>query len=106
MRPMRYRPKTRNNYFALNALHNLTNKIKYNNGIVTTVLRFVQLIVVFECSVKKIKNMNSQQIIQLPYRLRAVFKLFTSRFNEIGNKIGSYEMPERIKGTFLERWGK
>lgn len=50
--------------------------------------------------------MNSQQIIQLPYRLRAAFKLFTSRFNEIGNKIRNYEMPERIKGTFLERWGK
>ncbi|XP_011256208.2 mitochondrial import inner membrane translocase subunit Tim29 [Camponotus floridanus] len=48
--------------------------------------------------------MNSQQIIQLPYRLKAVFKLFTSRFNEIGNKINNYEMPEKIKGTFLERW--
>lgn len=50
--------------------------------------------------------MNFQQIIQLPYRFKAVFKLFTSRFNEIGNKISNYEMPEKIKGTFLERWGK
>lgn len=50
--------------------------------------------------------MNSQQIIQLPHRLRTTFRLFTSRFNEIGNKIKNYEMPERVKGTFLERWGK
>lgn len=47
--------------------------------------------------------MISQQIVQLPHRLRAAF---TSRFNEIGNKIRNYEMPERVKGTFLERWGK
>jgi len=50
--------------------------------------------------------MNSQQIFQLPHRIRAVFKLFTSRFNEVGIKIRNYEIPERIKGTFLERWGK
>ncbi|KAL6439763.1 hypothetical protein ACFW04_004063 [Cataglyphis niger] len=50
--------------------------------------------------------MNSQQIIQLPHRLRTAFGLFTSRFNEIGNKIKNYEIPERVKGTFLERLAK
>ncbi|XP_011860964.1 PREDICTED: uncharacterized protein C19orf52 homolog [Vollenhovia emeryi] len=47
--------------------------------------------------------MGSQQMSQLPQRLRATFRLLTSRFNEIGVRIRSYEMPERIKGTFLER---
>lgn len=50
--------------------------------------------------------MNSQQVVQLSHRLRTAFRLLTSRFNEIGNKIGNYEMPERLKGSFLERWGK
>ncbi|KAL6257951.1 hypothetical protein P5V15_011549 [Pogonomyrmex californicus] len=50
--------------------------------------------------------MNTQQIFQLPHRLKAAFRLLTSRFNEVGTKIGSYEMPERIRGTFLERWAK
>lgn len=50
--------------------------------------------------------MSSQQIFQLPHRLRAAFRPLTSRFNEIGIKIKSYEMPKRIKGTFVERWGK
>lgn len=50
--------------------------------------------------------MNSQYTVRLPHRLRTAFRLFTSKFNEIGNKIKNYEMPERIKGTILERWGK
>lgn len=50
--------------------------------------------------------MSSSQIFQFPHRLKAAFRLFTSRFNEVGVKIRSYEMPERIKGTFLERWSK
>ncbi|KAL0117576.1 hypothetical protein PUN28_010408 [Cardiocondyla obscurior] len=51
--------------------------------------------------------MSSQQIFQLPHRLRVAFRVFISRFNEVGTKIRSYEkIPERIKGTFLERWAK
>ncbi|EZA57713.1 hypothetical protein X777_00813 [Ooceraea biroi] len=51
--------------------------------------------------------MNSQQVVQLSHRLRGAFsRLFTSKFNEISNKISNYEMPERIKGTVLERWAK
>lgn len=50
--------------------------------------------------------MNFQQIIQLPNKLGTTFKLLTSRFNKIGDKIKNYEMPEKIKNTFVERWGK
>ncbi|XP_012060021.1 PREDICTED: uncharacterized protein C19orf52 [Atta cephalotes] len=50
--------------------------------------------------------MSSQQIFQLSHRLRTVFRPLTSKFNEIGIKIRNYEMPEKIKGTFLERWAK
>lgn len=50
--------------------------------------------------------MSAQQIFQLPHRLRTALRLLTSRFNEVGVKIRSYEMPERIKGTVIERWGK
>ncbi|KAG5317038.1 TIM29 translocase, partial [Acromyrmex heyeri] len=50
--------------------------------------------------------MSSQQIFQLSHKLRATFRPLTSKFNEIGIKIRNYEMPEKVKGTFLERWAK
>lgn len=50
--------------------------------------------------------MSSQQIFQLPHRLKTAFRLLTSRFSEVSVKIRNYEIPERLRGTFLERWGK
>lgn len=50
--------------------------------------------------------MGTQQIFQLPLRFRATFRLLKFKINKIGVKIRSYEMPERIKGTILERWVK
>lgn len=50
--------------------------------------------------------MSRQQVFQLPYRLTTAFRPLTSKFNKIGIKIRSYEIPVRIKGTFIKRWAK
>lgn len=54
--------------------------------------------------------MSSQQMVQLIYKLKTIPKIITdmylSRFNKISTKIKNYKMPEKLKGTFLERWGK
>ncbi|XP_025155700.1 mitochondrial import inner membrane translocase subunit Tim29 isoform X2 [Harpegnathos saltator] len=50
--------------------------------------------------------MNSYQMLQLAYKLRMAFRISIDRFNKINIKIKKYEMSERIKGTFLERWAK
>ncbi|XP_012532324.1 mitochondrial import inner membrane translocase subunit Tim29 [Monomorium pharaonis] len=50
--------------------------------------------------------MSVQQMFQYPHKFRTAFRLLRCKFNAIGVKIRNYEMPERIKGTILERWAK
>ena len=35
-----------------------------------------------------------------------VFKKWHDKFSEVKDKVKNYEMPERFKGTFVERWGE
>ncbi|XP_032683480.1 mitochondrial import inner membrane translocase subunit Tim29 [Odontomachus brunneus] len=50
--------------------------------------------------------MSSQQMVQLVHKLRTASRISTDTFSKINIKIKNYEMPERFKGTFLERWAK
>lgn len=43
-------------------------------------------------------------MIQLPQRFRTAYRLVLSRFDNVSNKIKNYEIPEKFKGTFLQRW--
>ncbi|XP_014483140.1 PREDICTED: uncharacterized protein C19orf52 homolog [Dinoponera quadriceps] len=50
--------------------------------------------------------MSSQQMVQMAHKLRTALRIPTDTLNRISIKIKNYEMPGRIKGTFLERWAK
>lgn len=49
--------------------------------------------------------MNLRSSIQIGERLRLFTNPLNSKINRVIDKIKNYEMPERFKGTILERWG-
>lgn len=50
--------------------------------------------------------MNFRSSIQLGEKVRLIFNPYHLKINKVINKIKNYGMPERFKGTILERWGK
>ncbi|KAL2717714.1 mitochondrial import inner membrane translocase subunit Tim29 [Vespula squamosa] len=49
--------------------------------------------------------MNFRNSIQLGEKVRLIFNPFYLKINKVINTVKNYGMPERFKGTILERWG-
>lgn len=50
--------------------------------------------------------MNFRSSIQLGEKVRLIFNPFYLKINKVISTVKNYGMPEKFKGTILERWGK